>query len=134
MSRFFASSIAAALWLLAFGCSSKGATPSELGSLSGAPIDGEAAPILLAPLTSAGPFERPFSARPWNDDAKQMPDEVPLEDQAGVIIAAELIGDSQSPTPPRDAAADVFQETWSRVIASRDRYEVRAAIEQEREA
>jgi len=29
---------------------------------------------------------------------------------------------------PRDAAADVFQETWSRVIASRDRYEVRAAF------
>ncbi len=29
---------------------------------------------------------------------------------------------------PRDAAADVFQEVWSRVIASRDRYEVRAAF------
>lgn len=29
---------------------------------------------------------------------------------------------------PREAAADVFQEVWSRVIASRDRYEVRAAF------
>lgn len=29
---------------------------------------------------------------------------------------------------PRDAAADVFQEVWSRVIASRGRYEVRAAF------
>ena len=29
---------------------------------------------------------------------------------------------------PRDAAADVFQEVWSRVITSRDRYEVRAAF------
>jgi RNA polymerase sigma-70 factor (ECF subfamily) len=29
---------------------------------------------------------------------------------------------------PREAAADVFQETWSRVIASRERYEVRAAF------
>lgn len=29
---------------------------------------------------------------------------------------------------PRDAAADVFQEVWSRVIASRERYEVRATF------
>ena len=29
---------------------------------------------------------------------------------------------------PREAAADVFQEVWSRVIASRERYEVRAAF------
>ncbi len=29
---------------------------------------------------------------------------------------------------PRDAAADVFQEVWSRVITSRERYEVRAAF------
>ena len=28
---------------------------------------------------------------------------------------------------PRDAAADVFQEIWSRVITSRNRYEARAA-------
>ena len=29
---------------------------------------------------------------------------------------------------PHEAAADVFQEVWSRVITSRDRYEVRAAF------